>query len=217
MFLHAAARLGERLPLTDLEQRLIDVVGKYVPADELPSFGQAYRKACTQGPIAMLPEAITSLPVETGYSCADLAAALPALIQEINAQPNVCIVDVSQLADNEPIDTEEYTAAMAEFGGGGVTILTAPSQAAETQGLLNVRLWMHRFKCVRESGESGRDEIYWAVGAGSDTTAKKHFITREYGATSTGDWHDFDSGTYVFDGTVDQYLVAASTTTCAVL
>ncbi|MGK5544969.1 hypothetical protein ACSNOH_09575 [Streptomyces sp. URMC 127] len=210
VLLHAAARFGEGLPLTDLEQRLIDRVSKLLPAEELPGFGKVYREACAGGPIAMLPEAITSLPLEKGYGRADLDAALPALTQEINAQPNVRIIDVSRLTKDGPVDTEEYTAAMAEYGR-GTTILTAPPQAADPQGLLNVRLRMMKFKCVRESGEVGRDEIYWAVGAGSDTIAKKSFTTREYGATSTGDWHTFDydynnNQTYVFVGTVDQYL-----------
>jgi hypothetical protein len=158
----------------------------------------------------VLPQTITSRPLEDGYGNADLKAAMPDLAAEISAQPNVQIIDVDTHPDTEPFDSEEFTAALGEYGR-GITVLTGPTPAADTQGLLNVRLRMNRFHCVRESGESGRDEIFWAVGAGSDTTAKKSFVTREYGATSTGDWHHFDYDfnarkTYLFDGTVDQHI-----------
>ncbi len=212
VLLHAAARQDKGLPLTDLEQRLIETAGKLLPAKELPAFGQAYRDACARGSVAVLPEAITSRPLEDGYSRADLKAALPALAAEICAQPNVQIVDVSKadLAGSETFDSEEFAAALGEYGR-GITILTGPPPAADIQGVLNVRVRMMKFQCVKESGESGRDEIFWAVSAGSDKQAKKSFTTREYGATSTGDWHTFDydynaGETYVFIGPVDQHL-----------
>ncbi|MFK0252104.1 hypothetical protein [Streptomyces sp. NPDC090445] len=210
VLLHAAARLDKGLPLTDLEQRLVDAVSKHVPVGELTGFGRVYHDACARGSIAMLPQAITSLPVETGYTKDDLVAATPALIEEINAQPNVRIVDVSKLADDEPIDSEESTAAMAEYGR-GTTILTAPSQDLGIQGLLTVRLRMDRFYCVRESsGEAGNDEVYWAVASGSDTGSKASFQVPHQGHVSTGVTrvlpYVYGEKTYLFNGTVDQYL-----------
>jgi hypothetical protein len=71
---------------------------------------------------------------------------------------------------------------------------------------------MLKFQCVRRSGEwTGSDEIFWGVSAGSDTTAKKSFKTREYGSVNTREFHQFDydynaGETYVFVGTVDQHL-----------
>jgi hypothetical protein len=212
VLLHAAARQDKGLPLTDLEQRLVDTVTKRVPAAELPAFGQAYREACARGAVAVLPEAITSRPLESGYSSADLKAALPELAAEICAQPNVQIIDVSKanLAGSETFDSEEFTAALGEYGR-GVTILTGPPPAADTQGVLNVRVRMLKFECVQESGEVGKDEIYWGVSAGSDKQDKKSFTTREYGSVRTDTVHQFDydynaGETYPFIGPVDQHL-----------
>ncbi|THA47115.1 hypothetical protein [Streptomyces sp. A1136] len=211
VLLHAAARLGEGLPLTDLEQSLIDRVGKLVPAKELPLFGKAYREACANGPIAILPEAITSLPLETGYTKADLAAAMPALVKEVTAQPNVRIIDVSEIDDSSRIDTEEFTAALAEYGR-GITILTAPPLPEVSQAPLSARVRMHKMYCVDNSKEVGKDEVYWAVSAGSDTTSKTSFKTAEFGSVRSESWYTFPytyrSETYLFNGTVDQYLTA---------
>ncbi|MEU3567067.1 hypothetical protein AB0E96_01350 [Kitasatospora sp. NPDC036755] len=210
VLLHAAARLDQGLPLTDLEQRLITQAGKYMPAQELPAFGRAYREAVARGSIAVLPQAITDVPVEKGFSSADLTAALPALTQEINAQDNVRVVDISKLGKDEPVDNDDYTAAMARYGR-GITILNAPRQESDTQSLLDVHIRMYRFTATRESsGEAGSDEIYWGVSAGSDTTARRSFKTREYGSVDTGETHQFDYAyrkeTYVFSGTVDRHL-----------
>ncbi|MDX3569306.1 hypothetical protein [Streptomyces sp. ID05-47C] len=212
VLLHAAARQDKGLPLTDLEQRVLKTAAVVLPENELLAFGQAYRDACARGPVAFLPEGISSRPLEKGYSKADLKAELPALAAENCAQPNVQIIDVSKadLAGSETFDSEEFTTALGEYGR-GITILTGPAPAADAQGVLNVRLRMMKFYCVEESGEVGRDEIYWGVSAGSDKQAKKSFTTREYGATSTGDWHEFDYNynagtTYVFIGPVDQHL-----------
>ncbi|WP_030724051.1 hypothetical protein [Streptomyces sp. NRRL F-2580] len=209
VLLHAAARQDKGLPLTDLEQRLIKTATTLLPEKELPAFGQAYRDACARGAVPVLPEAITSRPLENGFSKADLKAALPALAKEICAQPNVQIVDVSK---QDVADSEEFAAALGEYGR-GVTILTGPRPAADTQGVLDVRVRMVKFDCVRESGEiSGSDEIFWAVGAGSDKQGKKSFVTREYGGTDVIDVptefdYDFNAReTYAFSGPVDQHL-----------
>lgn len=158
VLLHAAARQDEGLALTDLEQRLLKTATTLLPEKELPAFGQAYRDACARGPVAVLPEAITSRPMESGFSKADLKAALPALAEEICAQPNVQIIDVSK---RDMADSDEFAAALGEYGR-GVTILTGPRPAADTQGVLNeVRVRMEKFDCLKESGEiSGSDEIY---------------------------------------------------------
>ncbi|MFF1498170.1 hypothetical protein [Streptomyces sp. NPDC058304] len=214
VLLHAAARQDKGLPLTDLEQRLIKTATTLLPEKELPAFGQAYRDACARGPVPVLPEAITSRPLENGFSKADLKAALPALAKEICAQPNVQIIDVSKhnLADTETFDGQEFAAALGEYGR-GVTILTGPRPAADTQGVLDVRLRMTKFDCMRKSGEfSGSDEIFWAVGAGSDKQGKKSFVTREYGNVDVDDLpaefdYDYNAGdTYAFIGPVDQHL-----------
>ncbi|SHH06311.1 hypothetical protein [Streptoalloteichus hindustanus] len=210
--LHAGARLEAGLTLTDLEQHLVQLVSTYVPVPELRAFGRAYSEALAAGPVPALPETVTRRSVESGYSLAEFTDNLPTIGQQVLAQPNARVVDLGALAPDEPIDDDAFTTALADHGR-GLTIVTGPPVPdASTLAALTVRLRMDRFHCVRESGESGRDEIYWAVGAGSDTTARKSFTTREYGAVSTGDTETFDYSygdkTYIFNGTVDQHLTA---------
>ncbi|WP_143073698.1 hypothetical protein [Actinokineospora terrae] len=207
--LHAADRRARGLEPTDLEQRLLDLVGAYLPADELAAFGGAYRDAVARGPVDVLPESITAVPPETGYGLEDLRAALPAIEEHVIAQPNVRVVDVTALDEDAQIDDEEFAAALVEYGRGTTILTGAPGRqtpGAGTTAALPVQLRMHAFHCQRESGEATRDEIYWALASGSDGRAKTSHKTREYGATSTGDWHTFDANTFLFNGSVEHYV-----------
>lgn len=214
--LHAAARLDKGLPLTDLEERMIGLVSELVPEkDEIAALGRVYREATARGAIDVLPEQITSRPLEVGYSFADLKADMPAIVEALRAQPNVNIVDLSKRDPAQPIDSDEFIAALAEYGG-GVTVLTS-SGGNDTQagplgpqpgqgGTVNVKMLLNKFQCNRESGESGRDEIYWGLSAGADTTGKRSSTTREYGSISTGSWATFDNATQLFNGNVRKHL-----------
>ncbi|MFD5145088.1 hemopexin repeat-containing protein [Streptomyces sp. NPDC058401] len=207
--LHAAARVDRNLALTDLEQQLVDVLGKVLTEEgEVAAFGRAYTQATARGAVDILPESITSRPVEDGYALADLLTELPALGQEVMAQPNFSIVDVSRIAPGEPLDSEEFKAGMAEYGR-GITIVDGPPldrAAEETLGHFALR--MHSFHCLVESHESGTDEIYWGLAAGSDTSVKKSWTTREYHEVSSGSWHTFDPGSYLFAGSVRESMAA---------
>ncbi|MFC5055832.1 hypothetical protein [Saccharothrix xinjiangensis] len=203
--LHGADRRARGLEPTDLEQRLLDLAEAYLPGDELVAFGGVYRDAVTRGPVDVLPEAVTGLPVETGYGLADLLDALPAIGEHALAQPNVRVVDVTALDGDAPIDDEEFAAALVEYGR-GTTILTAPGPQATDVGPASAPLRLHSFHCDRKSGEVGRDEIYWALAAGSDGRAKTSGKTREYGSTSTSTWHTFDANTFLFNGEVEKYV-----------
>ncbi|GAA1243333.1 hypothetical protein GCM10009665_37740 [Kitasatospora nipponensis] len=205
--LHGADRMEKGLELTDLEQRLIDLVGDFVPVEELGEFGRVYREAAARGPITILPERITSLPLETGYSLADLKADLPAITAQVMAQPNVRVVDVSALREGEPLDDEEFVAALAEYGRGATFLKGSASgdgvaAADDIQGQVR----MHAFTCERRSNELGKDEIYWGIASGSDRQAKTSYNTREYGSTVAGTRHVFDANTFVFNGTLNQHI-----------
>ncbi|MFI0234801.1 hypothetical protein, partial [Streptomyces sp. NPDC017086] len=127
-------------------------------------------------------------------------------------------VDISRLSGQDSIDSEEYQSALREYGD-GVTVLTGPTlDADQCSSPLRVQLRPHRFYCVRESGESGRDEIYWTLSSGSDTGDSYTKTTGEYGSTSTGTWHEFvhwpgfpppfgeAMTTYLFNGHVREHL-----------
>jgi hypothetical protein len=206
--LHAAARLDKGLPLTDLEERLVGLVSEIVPDKaEIAALGRVYREATARGAIDFLPEQITSRPLELGYSSADLKADMPAIVEAMRAQPNVSIVDLGKHDPAQPIDSDEFTAAMGEYGG-GVTLFTS-SEGNDTQtGLWLVNIRLDKFQCHRKSGEVDRDEIYWGLSAGSDATRKQSSTTREYGSIQQATWATFDGGTYLFSGLVNNHLTA---------
>ncbi|WP_189554791.1 hypothetical protein [Streptomyces lavendofoliae] len=206
--MHAAARQEQDLELTDLEQQLLNLLGQYLPEEEIPAFGRVYREAAALGGIDIFPEQITGRSIESGYSLADFAADLPALSEKIMAQPNVRVVDVSKVAEGETFDTEEFTAAVGEYGR-GITLHTSSAMDGMRAAPTPVRLHLHQFKCKDESNEgSPDDEIYWGLSAGSDTGVRQSGRTRTYTNIDAGEMHRIDSGTYLFNGTVNQYLTA---------
>jgi hypothetical protein len=207
--LHAAARQAAGKPLTDLEQRLLGRMSKVIPPEEFPALGERYAAARARGAISLFPEPIAGLSLEQGYSDADLRAALPALGRELMAQPNFSEVDLSKLGAGDSLDTEAFSAALAEYGCGMTLVTGAPLDEAARAAPLNVKVRMASFKCERSSGDgmfNSKDEIYWGISAGSDTEAQRSSNTREYGSIEDGSHPSFDSGTYLFSGTVQQHM-----------
>ncbi|MEU0932549.1 hypothetical protein [Embleya sp. NPDC005971] len=206
--LHGAERREKGLEPSDLEERLFELVGEFVPEDELAAFGRVYTEARALGPIGILPEPITGLALETGYSLADLAADLPAITAHVVAQPNVRIVDAGTIAENEPIDDERFLTALAEYGRGTTIVTGGPEPQGEAaSGDLEIELRLDSFTCERaQSGESGTDEIYWGLAAGSDRRAEQSSKTRVYGSTVRGTRHVVDWDTLLFSGALDRHV-----------
>ncbi|MFD5936467.1 hypothetical protein [Streptomyces sp. NPDC060333] len=160
---------------------------------------------------AVFPDVVGRLAVQDPYTLADLSRDLTALLPGILAQPNVNIIDVTTLAEGEPVDSEAFLEGMAATGS-GATVLTAPSsqEKEETFALvLPAHLRMKSFTCVRSTDDqwNGSDEIYWVGAAGADTNARATYSSPEFGDVDTGESRDFPAGSHVFSGELDQNLL----------
>ncbi|MFE9368467.1 hypothetical protein ACFYM2_01585 [Streptomyces sp. NPDC006711] len=219
--LHAASRFEQGLEPTGLEAMLLDVLRAGAADDrEIASWGRVFAEQRTaRGGVAVFPAEVNRLEDKTGYDFAQLRDDLAALTAEIVAQPNVEIVDVTGTEPEGPRDSEEFLRALAEYGA-GVTVLTASrgTEAADAADVarvpaasampLRVKLAPSRFVCERRSDELGKDEIYWAMAAGTDTEAKNSAKTPEFGSVVTGSDRAFtgDHALTLVDGTVRAYV-----------
>ncbi|MFD9415338.1 hypothetical protein ACFWC9_11565 [Streptomyces goshikiensis] len=151
----------------------------------------------------VFPQTLVARPLADGCSAADLLKDLPQM-EDVSAQPNVSVVDIGTGEGEENLGGEEFGRAV-EAAGYGLTPVTS-SVPAEQQpsAAIHARILMDKFHCVdATNGESGRDEIYWAMSSGADAGHRHAQRTGEYGATSTGDWHTFHAHERtLFDGAV---------------
>jgi hypothetical protein len=218
--LHAAARLAEGHPLSDLEQSIVDALGTRISPEEIKEWGTAYRETKGSRKNEFLPDAIAALPIETPYTIKDLAISLPELSKEVEAQPNVRVVDIAGLAPDQELDPgdEAFLAAAKELGT-SVTVFmntavqpkpapdptSAEAGSGETLSASEVFMIVPtRLQTIQESaGEVGSDEIFWAMAAGSDTGDKWEYRSREFGSCDTGDWDYFHGDDRAFVGRVN--------------
>lgn len=210
--LRAAERLDAGEELTGLEERLVGVLRIVVPDEEITAFGRVYREAVAQGAVGCLPKAVTSRSAVSGYAMADLIADLGEAAPQILAQPNVNIVNVADLVEaGGSVDSQEFVAALGEYGS-GATVVTGPElPAAQGAGRLTARLRLTRFYCERSTGDTvfgPADEIYWVTAAGADSRDKKTFTSQEFGSINTGSGRDFPAGTYLFNGGVQRTVIS---------
>ncbi|GGP75628.1 RICIN domain-containing protein [Streptomyces melanogenes] len=204
--LHAAARLSEGLPLSDLEQDLVDQMARVVSVEEVAEYGKLYKDAPAVG--ELFPAGVARIELERSYSMADYAADQEILVRDILAQPNVNIIDLSSLPRgaqlNSP-DSEEFVAAMGEYGS-ALTVITGPPPGVEALAPSTFTLRAHKFMSVRGSNEIGADEFYWASGAGSDQVARREYRSRVFSDMYTGNTRGFSDSDILFQGRVDRFF-----------
>ncbi|MFJ8469990.1 sialidase family protein [Streptomyces swartbergensis] len=205
VMLRAAERQEAGLELTGLEERLLGALRVVLPQEEVAEFGRAYREATQKGAVEWLPETLTARPAQDGYAMVDLISDVAAASKEILAQPNVSVVNVADLGEEKSFDSEEFTAAMAEYGT-GATVVTAPA-GPETDSAQSTyaQLRATKFHCVRGTGDTffgSRDEIYWVAASGSDSREKMTYSSAEYGSMEAGTTRWFPSDAILFRGEV---------------
>ncbi|MFD8867068.1 hypothetical protein ACFV1F_22380 [Streptomyces sp. NPDC059590] len=210
VMMRGAARLDAGLQPTDLEEQMLSLLRRVASEEEVREFGRVFKEEESSARAArVFPAVLTARGVEEGYAFADLVADLPALREQIAGQPNLNLVDLDRLPEGAPQDSPEFVQGLADYGH-GVTVITASDHrdagGGEAAALSNVKVELKYFKCYRESNEVGRDELYWALMAASDTGAKLKSVTREYGGVSSGDVEDFDAGTLLFHNTMQDFL-----------
>lgn len=205
--LHAAARKGVGQELTDLEQMLLTAMGTVLDGEEITAFGRVYQEeGSARGVRELFPEVIASRPLTEGLSFEELVKDLPALGQEIAAQPNASLVRLDDLVPEDPIDTPEFIEAMGYYGSGITVVRGAPDAATASVSPARVSLAFTDFRCVKPSGELGNDEIYWTSSAGSDMGDKKEYESAEFGSIEKDSHRQFPAGSYLFDGRMEKWL-----------
>ncbi|MFI1067731.1 hypothetical protein ACH4TC_38355 [Streptomyces spororaveus] len=231
--LHGADRERQGQTPTDLEQLLLDALKTAVSEEEAQQWGRVYREtvAAQGGGPQLVPQTISSRPVEQGYGFEDLRKDFPELVAEALAAPNVQIVDPHALTPGEPEDpafieamgqagfavtaygrsepapTEQGTAAK---GGGGQDREGGGGPAGTVAALpFRVRLELDNFYVARAVGDQGggRDEIYWTAAVGTGGEARNVYYSQEFGAVQKGQTRHFTGADrQLFDATVGDYL-----------
>ncbi|MFD9302190.1 hypothetical protein ACFWCB_05745 [Streptomyces sp. NPDC060048] len=207
--LHAAARQEQGLELTELEESLLRMLRGAISDEEIAAAGKAYQEAAPAALDQVFPDVVGRLAVQDPYTLADLGRDLTTLLPGILAQPNVNIVDVTTLAEGQPVDDESFLEAMAATGS-GATVLTAPlSQEVPDSLVLPTTLALKRFTCVRSTGDqwNSSDEIYWMCAAGADSNARSTYASPQYGDVDSGESRDFPAGAHLFHGEVGHHLM----------
>ncbi|MEU2793962.1 hypothetical protein [Streptomyces sp. NPDC007100] len=201
VLLRAAARLDAGFELTPLERDLLTPLESLLSREEVREIGRVYAEA-SEHKTAALPQAVVGRALQEGYTSEDLlrdVKAMPAV-----TQPNVSVIDVDALDKGTEWDTEEFRQGCADYGF-GVTLVgsSAPRPAPDALlGVADIGLTLDHFRCIDDTDESTRDEIYWALSSSSDTGANTARKTREYGEIVKGSVRDFDAGTVLFSGTL---------------
>lgn len=211
VMLRAAERQEAGLGLTGLEERLLGALRAVLPREEVADFGRAYREATQKGVVEWLPETFTARSAQDGYAMADLVRDMAAGSKEILAQPNVSVVNVADLGEEDSFDSQEFTAAMTEYGT-GATVVTAPAgPETDSAQAVYAQLRATKFHCVRGTGDTffgPRDEIYWVAGSGSDSREKMTYSSAEYGSIEAGVTRWFPGDAILFRGEVTKALFA---------
>ncbi|MFD7660866.1 hypothetical protein ACFV4N_43430, partial [Actinosynnema sp. NPDC059797] len=109
--LHAADRLRQGKTATDLEHKLLETMRAALTEQEIRDWGKVYRDSVTSGAVDILPEVITSRPVASGYTLANLKADFPAIAQEHLAQANLSVMDREVLAAGGQVDSSRFVEA----------------------------------------------------------------------------------------------------------
>ena len=212
---HACARFEQGLPLSDLEQTIIDSLSKVLSDDELREHGRSYKAMSPDNRTAMFPDNIASRSIESSYTKKEFSEDLRTkIVPELLAQPNVRIVDPKEIASGavpNPEEDESYLSAMKEYSH-GITIYHSPSTDGAERSTMSVKITLDRFKCTDESNElSDSDEIFWGTAASSDTGGKKTYRSKVFNDVDDGITFEFptDPAPILFEGTLDQALVCS--------
>ncbi|MFC9234977.1 hypothetical protein ACFTZK_00540 [Streptomyces decoyicus] len=205
VLLRGAARLDAGMELTELEAGLLAPLGHMFSEEEIREVGRVFtEESSVRHAPELFPQTLAARPLNEGYSTADLMKDLPQM-EDVSAQPNINVVDIGTGEGDESLAGAEFGRAVEEAGY-GLTLVTSSAPAEQPTAALHARILLEKFHCVdATNGESGRDEIYWALSSGSDGGDKRAHRTGEYGALNTGDWATFRTGdSTLFDGVISK-------------
>ncbi|MEV6527413.1 hypothetical protein AB0M43_36365 [Longispora sp. NPDC051575] len=204
--LNACAKAGDGKPLSDLEERLVGLFRVFVDSDEVAEYGRVFRQRTDASMAGILPPVAARLGSSESFTRADFASYCVGIADSVMAQPNVSTVDVSKLGEDGVVDTPAFTRACQVYGS-GATLLTGPPVPADVRAVPQyVWIGANRFQMEDDSGEAGKDEIYWVGAGGTDNNEKQAFRTEEFGGVEP-DYHTYGLGhRAVASGFVHEHL-----------
>ncbi|KAL4885764.1 hypothetical protein BJY04DRAFT_213965 [Aspergillus karnatakaensis] len=176
--------------------------------EEIAEFGRIFKNSKTGrfSGAHMFPASVATLDDDKPYTQEDLIRDAEEFGEELAALPQNRLVDVSNLENLDDIDSPEHVEAMLEAGG-GVTVLGSPNPVPQSS-TLHYNIKLSHFECIKESGEVGKDEIYWALAVGADEGAQTKRTTNTH-AVKTGWRKDFSFlDRSFFSGQVQNYIIA---------
>ncbi|WP_159400345.1 hypothetical protein [Streptomyces sp. XY431] len=213
VMLHAASRLEAGLELTDVEETLVRPLRLLLDEEEVHAFGRLFRQENAAGVTAsVLPGTLTGRTVAEGYTSADLLKDLPALREEVLAQPNVSTVDLSSPLPGEggTFDSEEFNAGQAAYGYGATVVTSSAPPPADPGTLASIfaRVDLFAFLCEKESNDGGfSDEIYWGLSSVGAFGNRQEFLSPVTTNVDKNEWHGFNMSVPLYSGRVDTSLV----------
>jgi len=197
--LHAAARRGQGLELTGLEQRLTDQFAGLFGEDVLAAFGRVHLEPASRSAAASLfPAMITERSLTEGVSMWDMQDFLPTIEAEIAGLPGVRTV------------TAEELAAGALTGEEDVVLVTgAPVEDTEyeVEPGSEARVRFVRFGGDRGRIGSGSGEIHWTSAAADDSGVQMSMVTATHTGVDAGTVRDLGPGTYWYKGAARRFVV----------
>ncbi|MFJ9183117.1 hypothetical protein ACIRQO_08590 [Streptomyces anulatus] len=197
--LRSLARRERKHDLTELEQRLTDQFAALYGDEQAAEFGRVYQEPEYKSGIASLfPSVVAGRPLDVGLGADDVVAYVRSAADEIAALPGVRQITVDELGRGVLTGEES------------VVLVTAPptvGTAFEIASINETRIRLVQFKCDKESGEVGSDEIYWGASSASDLQSQITVLTDEFGDISTGSVRSFGSDAWFFKGPAEAFVV----------
>ncbi|KAI9369186.1 hypothetical protein BJX61DRAFT_173817 [Aspergillus egyptiacus] len=227
--IHGMARRSKGVTnLTEIENigvKFFDIMAE--SEEELKTYGEICAEAKTISRsggfvAANIPSSITTLSEETPYTRERFMADVKELAVATLQQPHIRAVTPEQIKPDGTIETTDAFAKASSELGRGVNIFTVSKDSSkgalnedEIRGkmsgrigpggkiMIPMKIEPELFKCYKESGEAGKDEIYFTWGFGGDGEAEVAHRTGEFGSVTTGTQRSFPREPPVYRGYVE--------------
>ncbi|PIA88773.1 hypothetical protein CB0940_06904 [Cercospora beticola] len=219
--LAATARKEAGSELSPLENRLVGMMQRFVPDEEVLEYGRMFAESVKSNSASGVhPQAVEQFDLQREYTDNDFHQDIGAIADEFAASGGVQIIDGTSptfeadceaLGEREGDINQGTGPSVIAFVGPNDRIKESdPAPAAPAADIQNsnriwIRLHLTKFVCQRRSGEVGKDELYFTTAVGTDLSEKQSKTTKEYGSIKQGTERWFDNEN-MFQGYADQWV-----------
>jgi hypothetical protein len=209
LMLHTCARFDRRLPLSDLETRILQTLRRANGDDDLRQLGHIYQDLSPQQRATFFPDQLATLPIKRRYTQDDFREDLKTLVPELLKQPNFRKVDVSELdAEGRVPHNEAFQKATEQFGHSVIQFTAAAGPEARQIEDQSAKIKAVSFQCVRESSEwSNSCEPFFALAGSSDLGSETTHRSQIFSDVDKGENHFFYDTAFAFDGPFDKSVM----------